>query len=68
MTKYERSAPLFLFPEDEMHQKSFRLFSVLCYSFVEIIFKINTHVTKYTDILTFNFAHTINSKRHMVPL
>ena len=42
--------------------KSICLFSFLCYSFVETIFKMKqkTLVTKYTDTLTFIFAHTTN--------
>ena len=44
--------------------------SFLCYSFGETIFKmkINTHVTKYMDTLTFNFLHPINPKWSIMPL
>ena len=59
MSKYKKTAPLFLFHEG---QRSICLFSVSCYSFVETIFrmKLNTLVTKYMDTFTFNFANTIN--------
>ena len=55
-SKYKKTVPLFLFPESQMHEnKSFR------FHFVETIFKmkLNTFGTKYTDTLTFNFAHNI---------
>ena len=57
----------FLFPEGQMHQSQP---DCLCYRFVEIIFKMKTNklVTKYMDILTYNFAHTINLKRSVMRL
>ena len=49
---------------------SIYLFSFSCYRFVEKIFKIklNTHVTKYTDIIIFKFSHTIYPQWCIMPL
>ena len=60
----------FLFPEGQIHQDQSFYFHFLCYTFVETIFemKLNRLVTKYTDTLTFNFAHSINPKWCIMPL
>ena len=70
LSKYEKTAPLFLFSEGQIYKKSISLFSFLCCNFVETIFKmiLSTLVAKYKDILTFNFAHTFNPKWLIKPL
>ena len=71
MTKHKKTDPLFLFLEGQMHLSHsvyFDFFS--CYRFDETIFKLklNTHFTKYTDILIFNFGHIIYTQRCIMPL
>ena len=46
-----------------MHQNQSVFFLLSCYRIIDKIFKmkINTLVTKYTDIITFNFVHTFDN-------
>ena len=48
MSDYKKTVLLFLFPENQMHQNQSVCFHFLCYSFVETVFKMKLHVTKYT--------------------
>ena len=66
--KYKKTAPLFLFPEDLMHQNQIYLFPFFCYSFIETVFKMKKTHTKYTDTSAFNFTHTIIPKWSRMPL
>ena len=65
LSKYRKTAPLFLFPEGQMHQNQ-----SFCFHIYETIFKmkLNTFVTKYTDTSTFNFAHNIYPRWSIMPL
>ena len=53
-----------------MHSYSSIYFSLSCYIFLETIIKmkLNTLVTKYSNILFFNFAHIIYPQRCIMPL
>ena len=42
------------------------VFLFSCYRFVEAIVKMITIVTKYIDILIFNFAHTIQGRQNLI--
>ena len=68
MSKYKKITPLFLFIKGQTHQNQFVYFNF--YVTVETRFKmkLNTHVIKYTDTLTLNFAHTINHIWSIMPL
>ena len=56
LSKYEKTAPLFLFLVGQMHQNQSFVFI-----FIGTIskMKLNTLVTKCTDTITFNFAHIL---------
>ena len=69
LSKYKKTAPLFLYFEVHMHLNLSFLFIFLCYTFVETLFNIDlcTHVTKNTVILNFNFSHTIFPQWRRMP-
>ena len=58
--KHKKTVPLFYFFKVNASE-SLHLYSFLGYNFVETIFKkeLNTLVTKYTDISTFNFGDNV---------
>ena len=59
MSKYKKTVPPFLFLGGQYICINMFIFIIML-RFVETIFKrkLNTLVTKYTDILIFDFAHT----------